>query len=524
MEALPITPEKASHQAAKPQGPRRLGDVFEVLLQEATIRLSARPADLAAFQSRRVNDEPGRRLTAAETVSADEAEDRREDSRLQTQTSTESAAEVPDLDAGETATVSFSTHKVTFTLTGDGSPTTNFKLGTDIITSGTIDVSSQIVAGTNNFSPATAAVTYDNDGGVTNAVVTALKAVVTTHGISYDAATGKLTIAIESDGANVTKIRDGTGSGVSFQIDGAGDFSEDGTSLIDLEDGLAHSIEIKVGGQVIATASIGIATSTGAGTDAAIVIDVGQGLFSETSNTADLNAPMENYLVLSDGSFQIRDSNSTLLGTVAYQKGDSLATLATSISNNVTNVSAKVIQSGSTFKLEVLHDNRDTLTFDADTGGLIALLNITNAGDGVFSANIDGSVGGGDNLSVTISGRTTTATSLTGAEGLKVFYNGSVDVDAIQLDFTSGFGSRLYFAIDAMLVSGSGIIDSNVATLTKQNTVQQDRADDILARLEQTRASLLHRFINMEVAPARAKSLQDSLTQTFDAMFASQKR
>ena len=38
MEALPITPEKASHQAAKPQGPRGLGDVFEVLLQEATIR------------------------------------------------------------------------------------------------------------------------------------------------------------------------------------------------------------------------------------------------------------------------------------------------------------------------------------------------------------------------------------------------------------------------------------------------------------------------------------------------------
>ena len=96
MEALPITPAKASHQPVKPQVRHGFGDFFEVLLHEATLRLPARPTDLAAFQTRQASDEPGRRSTAAETISAVEAEDRRKDSRFQTQTSTESATEVPE--------------------------------------------------------------------------------------------------------------------------------------------------------------------------------------------------------------------------------------------------------------------------------------------------------------------------------------------------------------------------------------------------------------------------------------------
>ena len=96
MEALPITPAKASHQPVEPQVRHGFGDLFEVLLHEATLRLPARPADLAAFQTRRASDEPGRRLTAAETISVVEAEDRREVSRFQTHTSTESATEVPE--------------------------------------------------------------------------------------------------------------------------------------------------------------------------------------------------------------------------------------------------------------------------------------------------------------------------------------------------------------------------------------------------------------------------------------------
>ncbi len=422
-----------------------------------------------------------------------------------------------NLDGSETATIDFSTLGVTFTLDAV------FDRNTDLITEGTIDVSGQIVAGANGFSPATATVTYDNDGDVTDSVVTALKALVTTNGISYDAATGKLTIAIESDGANVTKIRDGTGSGVSFQIDGAGGFSEDGTSLVDLEDGLAHSVEIKVGGQVIATVALGIATSTGAGTDAAIVIDVGAGLFSETSTVVSTTSPMENYMSIGAGdqTFEIYDSDSNLLGTVTYNGEDSLSDLRTNITSNVTGVTAVLVSSSGTFLIEIIEQDRDVLTFSNDTGGLISALNLTNTGDGVYSANFGGSADGTDNGSAVVSGRTITGLSSTGAQGLQVYYNGTGDLASVQLDFTTGFGGRLYFAIDTMLTPLTGLMDANVASLTNQNKARQERVDDMLARLELTRATLLQKFIAMEVALSRAKNLRDTLTQTFDAMFAS---
>ena len=327
-----------------------------------------------------------------------------------------------------------------------------------------------------------------------------------------------------SDGSNLTTISNGTGSGVSFQIDGAGGFSEDGTSLVDLEDGASHSIEVMVGGQVIATVALGLVTSGVAGSDAAIIIDVGTGLFSETSTAISDTAPMENFLSgLTSGQFDVKDSSDTVIGTVTYDATDSLEDLATAITASVTDVTASVISSGGTFVIEILHDSRDTLTFESDTGNLVSLLTLTNSGDAVYSANIGGAAGGADDGSAKISGRTITALDTTSAEGLKVFYNGTVDLDTVQLDFTTGFGERLFFAIDAMLTPTTGLMDTNVASLTKQNDVRQDRVDDMVARLDQVRASLLLRFINMEVALARAKNLQDSLTQTFNAMFASQR-
>jgi hypothetical protein len=231
---------------------------------------------------------------------------------------------------------------------------------------------------------------------------------------------------------------------------------------------------------------------------------------------------MENYIAgLSSGQFDIKDSSDTVIGTVNYSKTDSLQDLAAAITASVSNVTASVIASGGTFKLEILHDTRDTLTFVSDTGNLVSLLTLTNAGDAVFSANFDGTAGGGDDLSAVVNGRTIAALGLTGAEGLQVFYNGNTGLDAVQLDFTTGFGERLFFAIDAMLTPTTGLMATNIASLTKQNDVRQDRVDDMVARLEQARATLLQKFINMEVALARAKNLRDTLTQTFDAMFAS---
>ncbi len=92
MEAFSISPVTASHQTAEPpgapqgtpQGPRGLGDVFAALLREATIRLDARPADLASFETRRSSGEPPRKMSATESTSsidsrAVDSNDRRDD-------------------------------------------------------------------------------------------------------------------------------------------------------------------------------------------------------------------------------------------------------------------------------------------------------------------------------------------------------------------------------------------------------------------------------------------------------------
>ena len=124
---------------------------------------------------------------------------------------------------------------------------------------------------------------------------------------------------------------------------------------------------------------------------------------------------------------------------------------------------------------------------------------------------------------VTVSGRTLTATSLTKAEGLKVYYGGGVDLAGVQVDHTVGFGAQLYFALDKMLDSSSGTVITGIDALGDRNTLHQARVDDMLARLELRRQNLLDRFVALETALLRAKNLRESLQQTFDAMFASKK-
>ncbi len=75
-----------------------------------------------------------------------------------------------------------------------------------------------------------------------------------------------------------------------------------------------------------------------------------------------------------------------------------------------------------------------------------------------------------------------------------------------------------------MLDPTSGTINAALDTLTGQNTISQDRVNDMLDRLELQKQSLLDRFIALEAALASAKNLQNSLAQSIDALFASQRR
>ncbi|MFB3098598.1 MAG: hypothetical protein ACE1ZX_01000, partial [Acidimicrobiia bacterium] len=410
-----------------------------------------------------------------------------------------------NLDGSETATIDFSTLGVTFTLDAA------FDRNTDLITEGDIDISG---AGLANLTVNGSITVEYATSSLTDTGITELLAL---DGAAYDAATGLLTITVDTAAGDFNLGTTGT-AGLEFDVDNTGTYTS--TVATNMDDGGAHTIGIRLATSDEVIATITLNDIDGVAGGSTFVIDIGAGLFSETSAVISTTSPMENYVSgLTSGQFDITDSSGTY--TVTYNSTDSLQELSEAITAAATNVTANVITSGGTFVIEILHSSRETLTFDSDTGNLVSLLNLTNTGDDVYSANFGGAADGGDDLSAVVNGRTITGLSLTGAEGLQVYYNGTGDLDSVQLDFTTGFGERLFYAIDAMLTPLTGLMDTNVASLTNQNQARQDRVDDMVARLELIRASLLQRFINMEVALARAKSLRDTLTQTFDAMFAS---
>ncbi len=62
MEALPITPAKASHQPAESPARQGFGDLFQVLLNEATLRLDSRPDVLPSLEIHRAAIDSERRF------------------------------------------------------------------------------------------------------------------------------------------------------------------------------------------------------------------------------------------------------------------------------------------------------------------------------------------------------------------------------------------------------------------------------------------------------------------------------
>jgi flagellar hook-associated protein 2 len=107
---------------------------------------------------------------------------------------------------------------------------------------------------------------------------------------------------------------------------------------------------------------------------------------------------------------------------------------------------------------------------------------------------------------VTTNGQILTVTSATGAEGLQLYYAGSASAN-ISLDYTVGVGSLMYDAVDSMLDSVNGSVENEIGALTDQNTTTQTRVDNMLARLERQRVSLLDRFLAMETALTAMKNI-----------------
>ncbi|HEX9835281.1 MAG TPA: flagellar filament capping protein FliD, partial [Alphaproteobacteria bacterium] len=167
---------------------------------------------------------------------------------------------------------------------------------------------------------------------------------------------------------------------------------------------------------------------------------------------------------------------------------------------------------------EIKSDTNDALTFQNDTGGLIAALNVTNKGDAIFSANIGGSSSGADDGSATVSGNTVTATAQTGADGLQLFYSGNNDIASVDVNFTTGFASGLFFSLGDLL-AGSGNVEAELDTLNAQNETADERIEQMLVRLEIKRDTLLAKFQAMELAMATANRILESIQASTDALF-----
>ena len=410
--------------------------------------------------------------------------------------------------AGETAAINFSTLGVTVTLSG----TSGFTRGSNI-TNGTLDT-----AGLDANTTMTGGSVSLPTSGIDKDTIDALVAAG-----AYSAATGLLTLGVTSSGAGEAHFD--LAAGIKFRVDGGSILSD--ITAVDLDDAAAHTVDIYVNDGssdvMVGTLSMTTLASTLAGSGS-LTVDLGTGLFGETSVITSDSGAMNIYRPsLTSGSFEVYDGDSLLLGTVAYTNTDSLLDLATNITSNVTNVSAVVVSSGGTFKIEITHSTNDTLSFTELSGNAIAQLSVTDKGDGLYSANIGGAAGGANDGTVTVSGDTLTATSTSGVQGLTLLYTGGVDVDSVTVNFTTGFANALFFELDKMLDPTSGTINATLDTLTGQNQIGQDRVTDMLERLELQKQNLLDRFIALETALASAKNLQESLAQSIDALFASQR-
>lgn len=412
-----------------------------------------------------------------------------------------------NLGAGESVNVAFATLDVTVTLSGDD----GFTRGADIA-DGTLNTSGLATAATMTNGSVTTPTS-----GIDKLTLDALIAAG-----AYNQASGLLTLGVTSTSSNEAHFN--TAAGIKFSVDGGPVLAN--ISTIDLDDGLAHSIGIYVNDGtsdvLVATLAFNSLKGRSPPGTGSLTIDLGTGLIAETSVEHGETAPMSNYFSISDGSFEIRDGDGTLLGTVNYLASDSITDLANNIST-VAGVTATVISDAGTFKLEILSDTNKTLNFVNDTGGVIAALDIDNAGSVLLSANINGPADGSDDGSATVSGNSITVTGQTGAQGLKLFYSGNGDASGIQLDYTVGLGTWLFFALDRLLDSSTGVVATDIAALEDRNEVNQQRIDRMLERLERQRQRLIDRFIALETALARAAQIRQSIQTTFDALMANRR-
>ncbi|NKB20142.1 MAG: hypothetical protein GKS01_06295 [Alphaproteobacteria bacterium] len=157
---------------------------------------------------------------------------------------------------------------------------------------------------------------------------------------------------------------------------------------------------------------------------------------------------------------------------------------------------------------------------DAVAGNYVPTTSAAVSG-GAATANINGTANGADDASASISGNSITVNTGS-AQGLQLFFSGLDFTSSIQLDFTIGIAAQMFFEIDDLLNTTTGIVDGEIDQLTDQNVVNNERIIEMEARLDIQRQSLLERYIAMETALAQANNIIESITASTTALLNSQ--
>jgi len=144
-----------------------------------------------------------------------------------------------------------------------------------------------------------------------------------------------------------------------------------------------------------------------------------------------------------------------------------------------------------------------------------------------YDFNIDASAGVINSVTydITIDGVTTTGntatingSSITTADGLRLFYGGDkTAADTATVTTSKGIGSQFYFELDSILDEQQGSLTQAISDIETQNTSYQDGVTRIDERLDRQREVLMDKFIAMESALARMKNIQSSLDELMAA-------
>jgi len=137
-------------------------------------------------------------------------------------------------------------------------------------------------------------------------------------------------------------------------------------------------------------------------------------------------------------------------------------------------------------------------------------LNLTyGASDALAGSDIDGVA-----FSTTIFNSLITVDS-GGAKGMNLSYSGANrEPSSATLTFTTGLASQLYFTVDDMLETTTGLIDSEIDGIKNDNEFIKDRVETLNFRLGLERQTLTDNFIRLEIALQRFETIRSNLDQT----------